>query len=208
VSARFEIRPLGTWDRPRTREPQPSRFRARWDDTIALLLREVELLDGNLVVVQVDAPAGQIRRDGMLYARAQVYSPAVKISFDSRHGPLTYATDTYTSWQDNVRAIALALGALRAVDRYGVSGSGEQYRGWTQLSAAPAEQGMTVDEAARVLADAAQMAGSVILGSVEAVQRAYRAAVKTAHPDAGGDPAAFRLITTARDVLLEQRFGL
>jgi hypothetical protein len=200
VTPRFEIRPLGAWGRPRS-EPQPSRFRARWDDTIALLLREVEHLDGQLVVVQVDAPAGQIRRDGMLYARAQVYSPAVKISFDSRHGPLTYATDAYGYWQDNVRAIALALGALRAVDRYGVSGSGEQYRGWSQITASPAEADLTAHEARRVLADAAHTTPDQLHTDAQ-VKIAYRVAAAVAHPDRGGNPDVFRLVTAARDVLL------
>lgn len=207
MSARFEIRPLGLWDRPRTPSDQQQsarRFRARWDDTVSLLLREVDQLDGGLVVVCIDVLAGDLRRDGMLRARAQVRSDAVKVSFDSRHGPLTYATDTYDHWQANVRAVALALEALRAVDRYGVTGSGEQYRGWTQLAAKPAETGLTTDEARRVLADAAGITPDQ-LDCDARVKIAYRVAASTAHPDRGGDPAVFRLITTARDILLNGR---
>jgi hypothetical protein len=204
---RFEIRPLGAWDRPRTTEAQRARFRAGWNDTVGTLLYEVEQLGGHLVVVQVDADASQIRRDGMLYARAQVASPAVKVSFESRHGPLTYATDRFDHWQDNVRAIALALGALRAVDRYGVSGSGEQYRGWTQIAATAAESEMTPGEACRVLADAAGMPAdhAANLATPAIVIAAYRKAARTAHPDAGGNADVFRLITKARDVLLAAR---
>lgn len=199
-----------TWNRPETVDRQSAaRFRARWDDTINLLTREVEHLDGGHVVVEARVDPSQIRRDGMLRASARVTFPGVRLWFASRHGPLEYATDAYDHWQANIRAIALALQALRAVDRYGVTRTGEQYRGWTQLAATSAESGMTIDEAALVLATAAQMPGSTILGSVEAVQRAYKAAARTAHPDAaGGSADAFRLITTARDVLLEQRFGL
>lgn len=207
MSARFEIRPLGLWDRPRTpwdQQQSARRFRARWDDTVKLLLREVDQLDGGLVVVQIDVLAGDLRRDGMLRARAQVLSDAVKVSFDSRHGPLTYASDAYDHWQANVRAIALALEALRAVDRYGVTGSGEQYRGWSAITAKPAEDDLTPDEARRVLADAIGISPDD-LTTDDRIKQVYRAASRIAHPDAGGDPAVFRLITTARDILLNGR---
>lgn len=211
MTARFEIRPLGLWDRPVT-EPRAGsgRFRASWDDTIALLISEVEKLDGDLIVVQVDADPSEIRRDGMLRARANVTFPGVKVSFESKHGPLTYATDAYEQqydwmmpgWQANVRAIALSLEALRAVDRYGVTHTGEQYRGWTQLAAAAAEMEMTRAEAVRVLADAAGLPSEYQFISPEDVKQAYRMAARTAHPDTGGNPDVFRLITKARDVLL------
>jgi hypothetical protein len=207
---RFSIRPLGLWDRPTT-DPRASssRFRASWDDTVRLLLNEVDQLDGSLVVIQIDADPSELRRDGMLRARARVGFPGVKVSFDSRHGPLTYATDAYeqrwggdmAGWQANVRAIALALEALRAVDRYGVTHTGEQYRGWSAITAAPAEQELTVAEAARVLADVAGVEPAS-LNTAEAATRAFRAAARTAHPDAGGNADVFRLISKARDVLI------
>jgi hypothetical protein len=207
---RFQIRPLGLWDQPVT-EPRAGsgRFRASWDDTIGLLIGEVEKLDGDLIVVQVDADPGEIRRDSMLRARATVRFPGVKVSFQSKHGPLTYATDAYDrtwasdppGWQANVRAIALSLQALRAVDRYGVTHTGEQYRGWSAITATAAETALTVDEARRVLADAAGVQPAD-LRTADAVTRAYRAAAKAAHPDVGGNADIFRLIGKARDVLL------
>lgn len=205
MTGRFEFRPLGLWDRPVTAERAPAgRFRAVWDDTINLLLREVEYLDGGVVVVQVDVEAGKLRRDGMLRAHTRVDFPGVKVSFESRHGPLTYATDAYETWQANVRAIALALGALRAVDRYGVTGSGEQYRGWSQITAKPAEDTLTPDEARRVLADTAGV-DVASLTTADAVRWAYRAAAKATHPDIiGGDGSLFRLVGAARNVLLGQ----
>lgn len=207
---RFQIRPLGLWDRPTT-DPRAGsgRFRASWDDTINLLVTEVEHLDGDLIVVQVDADPSDLRRDGMLRARAQVRFPGVKVSFQSKHGPLTYATDAYEQrwsgdmpgWQANVRAIALSLQALRAVDRYGVTHTGEQYRGWSAIAAKAAEDTLTPDEARRVLADAAGVDPTSLITS-EAITRAYRAAARTAHPDAGGNADVFRLVGKARDVLL------
>lgn len=200
----FEIRPLGLWGRPVTNPRAGSgRFRASWDSTLALLLREVEMLDGGVVVLQVDADPTEIRRDGMLRARARVGFPGVKVSFDSRHGPLTYATDAYDQWQANVRAIALALESLRAVDRYGVTSTGEQYRGWTAIADKPAEKTLTLEDAVRILAAEAPGVTPADLHTVDAINRAFRAASRRHHPDAGGSADAFRLISNARDILLK-----
>lgn len=38
--------------------------------------------------------------------------------------------------------------------------------------------------------------------STDEVRTAFRRAVRAAHPDAGGDPAAFRALVAARDLLL------
>lgn len=141
---RYEIRPLGTWTDPVTKNrASSSRFRASWQSTLDLLARETEMLGAPLVVMQIDVTEGDLRRDGMLRAGAKVNFPGVRVSFDSKHGPLTYATDAYDrqysgdmpGWQANVRALALALEALRAVDRYGVTKRGEQYCGWLAIEA-------------------------------------------------------------------------
>lgn len=76
TTARFEIRPLGLWDRPVTENRASSgRFRSTWDQTVDHLTGEVDHLGGTLVVVQIDADATDIRRDGMLRARARVGFP-------------------------------------------------------------------------------------------------------------------------------------
>jgi hypothetical protein len=209
---RYEIRPLEFWDRPKTDPRRSIPFRAKWGGTLELLAREIELLGGDLIVLQVDVKEGEIRRDGMLAARAKVGFPGVKVSFDSRHGPLTYATDVYEGryngdmpdWQANVRAIALALEALRAVDRYGVTSRGEQYRGWTAIAAAPGEFDMTREEAAKLLAGepTAPWSAGDILHSPGIAASAYRWAAKKHHPDLGGDAELFRRLTAARDILL------
>lgn len=71
---RWQIEPLGnSWaPRPVSAKRQSSGvFRASWDDTVKLLLAEVEHLGGTgMVVVQIDADASDIRMDGMLRARA------------------------------------------------------------------------------------------------------------------------------------------
>lgn len=142
-----------------------------------------------------------------------------------QRGLLSFPCDTFDSgrytrggpgwrrlpgWQVNVRAIALGLEALRKVERYGIANQGEQYRGWNALPPAtpmgPAK--MTVDEAARLLADAAGLGSDQAAGLIvdeAAAQDAYRAAVKQHHPDRGGDPAAFRRLQEAKELLDAER---
>jgi len=215
---RYEIRPLGPWIDPVTADRRSAhQFRASWQDTLDLLDKETELLGAALVVLQVDVTEGELRRDGMLRAGARVGFPGVRVSFDSIHGPLTYSTDAYerwwgnglASWQANIRAIALALGALRAVDRYGVSGRGEQYRGWTAIAARPAE--MTREQAAEFIAhwagnwsgnDTATQARMILADPVAVLAHSYRLAAKRAHPDLTGDDGdTMARLNAARDLL-------
>lgn len=209
----YIIRPLGPWIEPVTADRWSTyRFKARWSDTLDLLQREVGYLGADRVVFQIDVTEGDLRQDGMLRTHARVGFPGVRVSFDSIHGPLTYATDAYerlggsglTSWQANIRAIALALEALRAVDRYGVSRRGQQYRGWQAISAEAAV--MTPDQAAEFLH---HWANDSTLGKVDAIladratrTRVYRAAARRAHPDQrGGDHDTMSRLNVAKDLL-------
>jgi hypothetical protein len=144
---------------------------------------------------------GRSARTACCTSRARVDFPGVRVAFHSVHGPLTYATDRFDDWRDNVRAIALGLEALRAVDRYGVSGRGEQYRGWTAIESAPAE--LTVEQAAEVLAEHSgrRWTAAQILTDRDALAAAYKAAARQHHPDIGGDPDKFDRITKARDLV-------
>lgn len=180
---RYEIRPLGTWTDPVTTDRPYCRFRAPWAKTLDLLGKETLMLGAPLVVLQVDVTEGDLRRDGMLRANAKVRFPGVRVSFESIYGPLTYATDRYGDWQDNIRAIALSLEALRAVDRYGVNKRGEQYTGWLALEAAGSK---TTEQQARDLI---------------ASYGGLAAALKATHPDLGGSAEDFHKVDAARKLL-------
>lgn len=220
----FEFRMMITWT-PRPVTPASQRrnadtFRALWDPTLALLERECEYLGASLVVVEVDITDPRaFRRDGLIRADARVNFPGVIVSFESKHGPLQYATDAYerwvgggrglTSWQANVRAVALSLQALRAVDRYGVTHTGEQYQGWTAIAARPSV--MTREQAAEFIAywaepdDEAKRATAVaaMLRSPELfVPQLHRRAAKRAHPDVTGDDGdTMARLNQARDII-------
>jgi hypothetical protein len=209
---RWQIRPLGPWLGPVTAGRRSSgAFRASWDDTLALLDSEVTALGGEgPVIVQVDVKDIDVRVDGMLKSRARVGDfPGVIVSFESRHGPLRYATDAYEQrwsgslpgWQANVRAIALSLGALRAVDRYGVSKTGEQYAGWSALPAARAQGSEWFTTDAEALAWMAGAAAETGIGTEVSTDRLYKALARRMHPDRGGDPELWDRLDAAAKVL-------
>ena len=208
---RLIARPIDTWPDTLLDDAQRSwsRFDSAWSDTVQLLEREVEMLGGNEVVLQLAITERDCRLDGWIRADAKPTHPGVIVSFDSKHGPLRYSTDRFKDfagrgWQANVRAIALGLEALRKVDRYGIARSGEQYRGWNALPAATAMPGpLTVESAIAFLHEHAPGV-EWDYDQPDQVQRAYRAAAARLHPDRGGDPADFRRLTEARDLLLEQ----
>lgn len=129
------FRPIDAWPGEQTRSRRSAQFSASLGSTTELLARELAALNGRLVVLQVAMTEDDFRIDGIPYANAQASHPGVVIAFESKHGPLKFAVDTFSFWEDNLRAIALGMEALRKVDRYGVTKLGEQYTGWKALPA-------------------------------------------------------------------------
>lgn len=203
-------RPIDAWPGER-RIPQPSTFSARWTDTLQLLDRELHMLRAQHVVAQLAITERDCRLDGQIRADARPWHPGVILAFDSKHGPLKYATDIFTAWQHNVRAIALGLEALRKVDRYGITRRGEQYTGWKALGAGiamPASGGRfaTVEAAAEFLIEWGEWGGERahagdLIDNPGAVAAYFREAARKLHPDAGGDPEQFKRLTEARRML-------
>lgn len=209
---RYTTRPLSdrTWLRPANAR-KPSLFDSTWTDTLELLGREIDKLGGRDVVIECDVREQDIRLDGMLRANAKADTPAVVVAFDTRqHGPMLYRCDRYTqrwggplsSWQHNVRAIALTLEALRAVDRYGATETGQQYAGFKALPAGRAmpSSHMTSDEAEQIIREVGFIDGVSQVGV--SIRDVYRRARAVAHPDRnGGDRALWDKVEQAAAVL-------
>lgn len=196
-----------------------SPFRAAYSDTLDVLDREIRALGGTDAFLQVVASDRDLRLDGQLRADARVEHPGVILTLETKkRGTLVFSTDRYQAaawrrerqagWQANLRAIALGLEALRTVERYGIAETGQQYAGYrelgsgTALGPATVVETITVDEAARLLAEHAfdepDAWQDVLARGPDA---AYRIAAKRHHPDAGGDPDVFRRLTLARNLL-------
>ena len=156
IDARF--RPLDRWigEKTPTNRRKRATFRAKYQGTLDLLEHELQKLSARDIVIEAEFATSEIRNDGWPRGRATPKGPAVILSFTKRSGsqqiPVAMPCDTFDDWEDNLRGIALSLEALRAVDRYGVTRSGEQYAGFAQISAPAASDNMTVDIASHVLA--------------------------------------------------------
>jgi hypothetical protein len=182
-------------------------FSAPYGKTMELLDRELQKLGAKGVVVQANLRANQIRQDGWPYADARPRDPGVILNFrTAANVSLSFPCRTYSGFEDNLRAIALSLEALRAVDRYGVTQSAEQYRGWKQIEA-PLPGGFHSKEDAAAFI-AAQLDGDreavarVILMRPDYRQERYREVARILHPDRrGGDDELFKRLQQAMLIL-------
>ena len=208
----YTFRPI-QWDGTRTPvDARRSRwtFKASWSDTIRMLESELLHLAAKRVVIEADFRDQDLRVDGMPRSNArQPEFPGVRIAFDSKYGPLVYATDAHAFWQHNVRAIALSLAALRSVDRYGVTKRAEQYTGWRAIGAGPTAMPagkMTRQDAAEFIAshqpsgDKPMVAGLILAGDTR-LPVWYRFAARKLHPDGGGSTTDFQRLQQAMTVL-------
>ncbi len=218
----WRVVPIGQWPGEVTRDRKQHRFRkevhrngqsymdtgVNWSNTMDLLDRELWHLAAENVVLQMAVTEYQCRNDGWIRENAVPDDPGLVLSFDSRLGPLSYPCDNFTDWKANLRAIALALEALRKIDRYGVTKRGEQYTGWRQIPG-PGQTSvtMTASRAAEILKASAgdcieaKFPEEVILGDASVAQAVHKAARRKAHPDAGGSVERFQSVETAWLVL-------
>jgi hypothetical protein len=213
IDARFV--PLTNW--PKTETPRHKQrvatFRASYAGTLDLLERELAALYARNITIQAYFRREDIRNDGWPKSSAVPTASGVVLSFDVRSKPaegevypkavvteLSFPCDTFTTFDDNLRAIALALEALRKIDRYGVTPGHEQYKGWAQLPAASNPANMSCDEAAAFIA---QYSGYTIYGVFNDLTGAYRSAAAKLHPDnkQNGSHEQFLRLQRAKEIL-------
>jgi hypothetical protein len=196
------VDPIGEWPGALTAKRRPSNFASPMKSTLDTLSRELYQLNAKNVRLQVAIDASQFRLDGYPRATAKAVHPGIILTMDTNVGALSYPCDTFTTWEDNLRAIALALEALRKVDRYGVTKRGEQYRGFLAIEGATA---MPAGFATRK--EALAFLSGLIPGTNTLGMRysaIIRAAKRAAHPDTGGTAELFQRVTLAESVLLQE----
>jgi len=200
----YIIAPIEVWPVTATKSRRTSQFKSSWSKTVDLLERELDL-NAKHIVIQADVSREDVRLDGMLRANARPKSPRVIISFGSKYGNLSYPCDTFTFWQDNVRAIALALESLRKVDRYGVTRRAEQYKGWAKIedNSLPS----TIYEAATLLSSLTSDPVSSLMENDRLTKSQLRTALAKYHPDCNPSGSKmFKRLAAAKD-LFEKHFS-
>lgn len=188
MSGYDELAGLVTFRPLSTRLPAPtygghysSPFSAPMRSTVEVLVREIRHLSPRQTILEADFREDQLRLDGMPRASANAATPGLILTLvGTAHGDLRYPCSTFHRWEDNLRAIALALEALRKVDRYGVTQRGEQYAGWKALP-----PGQDEDLVARGRELVREHGG-------------MNEALKATHPDHGGQADDFRAVMAAK----------
>lgn len=192
-----------------------SPFSASWGQTKELLAAEAGRIGATEIVLQLALSEDEIRLDGWPRAHARPAHPGVIVSLEGRStGPLSFPCDRFRAryygeedWHANVRAVALAMEALRRVDRYGITRRGEQYVGWKPLEAGDGPS--SAEAAARLLIEKAGGTPNAlheeisdVISDPEVRGRFYRLAAKRTHPDReGGSDEEFRAVVLALEVL-------
>jgi hypothetical protein len=203
----LRIRPIEHWPAEVTPRRVTAPFSASWEKTARLFTHELLMLGARDIVVQLALDERDLRMDGLPYATTRLAHPGVVVTFasDRAGGVVRIATDRFTTAEDNLRAVALALEALRKVDRYGVTSGGEQYTGW--LAIEPPNQPPSPDAAAHLLIEASGETGYgaqtfLSYGYDQLRRDVWRAVVRRHHPDAAGrDIAYWRQLVEAKRVV-------
>jgi hypothetical protein len=195
-------------------------FKSSYSSTLTIIDRELRAVSAESVICKLALPPGQFTIEGRPYVNARPDHPGVVLAFTKRiktatgprRIPLNFPCDRFVTWESNLRAIGLALEALRKVDRYGVTQNAEQYTGFKALPpAGPTHEAiLTVDEAARFVASG--VSGCVpadVLAHPENYRRAYREKAAALHPDhnAGQQLVSWGMLQAAAN-LLDAHHGL
>lgn len=205
IQARFQVldNPLPKPEGGYSRSP----FGGGYTDTLDRLEREMHHLAASDIVILVDAPHEQIRNDGWPRSTMRPNTPGVIVTFETPVlGKLRYEAGKFNVWDQNLRAVAMTLERLRAVDRYGCT-KGEQYTGWKALPAGiPAHEWSSAEEAMKFILQTAGLTNQItnlpeVVNDPEAVDVWFKRAARKAHPDAGGDHELMSKVNRARDYI-------
>ncbi|SCX34506.1 hypothetical protein [Mycolicibacterium fluoranthenivorans] len=197
------LRPLDGWPFDFTRPRREAPFRSTFTSTLSQLDTELRLLDPDdrlypPSVLQVALTERDFRKDGMPRADSRVAHPGVILNVEPRNRPaLSFPCDTFTHWHDNLRAITLGLESLRKLDRYGITQTGQQYRGWQAIEAKPA---FVTAQAALDFLGTVAAPGHEPWEQVHA-RGLYRDARARTHPDRGGARETWDRVEAAGAVL-------
>lgn len=173
-------------------------------DTFAILETEMRFLNGKNVILQTaHTGARDFRQDGRLRADARrPEHPGVILTFDSKHGALSYPCDHFHDWESNLRAVAFHLQNVRHSQLYGVGAHGEAYKGFAALPApAPPTDRETAIRTILKAAGRDVTPGICLTISEPSLRAAIVEAIQQCTGADGGDSELLARVQAARDVL-------
>lgn len=156
------------------------------------VLRELALLGARLPVISTNL---RTRNDGIpLSGQKRPADPGVAVYFTLQSGERVLACDCWTTVEDNLRAIAKHINAIRGMQRWGVGSIEQAFRGFTALPEAVGSSWRAV-----------LAFHSEERPSPEQIQSRFREFAKRLHPDLeGGDAARMAELNVAREEALKE----
>lgn len=138
----------------------------------------------------------KLKRDGTPYSgQRQPEDRGVSVWFDLAGEERVLACDRWDRVDDNMHAIALHIGAIRGMDRWGVGSAAQAFGGFVALPETAG--GDPWHETLRVLPDA----------SIEEIEKAYKRLAFKTHPDRAGDRSEWDRLQEVRKIALRARSG-
>lgn len=133
----------------------------------------------------------QTGKNGPIEGKRRPEDEGVAIYFQRKGRPYVMACDRYSDAEGNMRSLALALEALRQLERHGGGVMMERaYSGFTALPAPKRPH---------------EILGIAATASEAEIRAAWRRRIGEAHPDQGGSEAEASEINAARDAMLRAR---
>lgn len=179
------------WKRtqPALRTPG-SQFQVTFEQALNHLTQQLAMLGGRGVIISSWLPQNRNGTPSAQSARSMLADPGVAVYFLRGERQMAMARDRFLTPLANLRSVGLALEHLRGLERHG--GASMMEKAFDGFVALPPP----IDWR-KVLHDP---------DSIELAEAVYRAKVKKAHPDTGGDRAAYAELTAAID-LARKHFG-
>lgn len=147
------------------------------------LLAELKLLGAAHVTITSQLPT---RHDGLPYADGRSDDPGVAVWFVHRGHERVFACDLWFTVGDNLRAIALSVGAMRGLARWGMADVEERvFAGFAALPAGAPDAPRK--RAWREVLGVESIVGLEPADLLAIAKARHRGLIAAAHPDAGGD---------------------
>lgn len=183
--------PVG-WERTKRARREPP-YRVSLAAATHDLMSELKMAGARYVTISTNVP---LRRDGLPRSDHEPTDPGAAVYWLSRDGkPMVMACDCWCRVRGNVRALGMAVAALRAIERSGASQLLERaYSGFAALPANAQQRGWR-----EVLGFAPH--DHVTKELLHLVRRSWVAKV---HPDAGGSHEQMAEINRAYDQALRE----
>jgi hypothetical protein len=177
------------WPRSAKRRQSPFGRRGPWT-----LARAAAVLHGELRMLGADG-SNVISSNVTGTSRAAPADPGVAVYFTLKKQRTALACDRWERVEDNLRAIAKHVEAMRGMERWGVGSLERSFLGYAALPPGPDAK------PARPWREVLGFPGDWT-PSTAIVEAAFRDKSKALHPDVGGDATGFNELTRARDEAL------